>query len=195
MNGHDKGDHYRLYRFDERLIMTVLGQWRRFEMIALPEPINLPLGYELHGIEYSFAHRGFTMLVWHPSFDVVPEGARVPLSDETLRWNETVFNVELPALWSRQAEWSQATFGTDQERGPIGALKHLAREAGEAIAKPDDAEEYADCLLLVLDASRRAGLTLDHLVRAAVVKQQANMLRKWPTALSDEPVEHVKEPS
>ena len=25
-----------------------------------------------------------------------------------------------------QAEWSQATFGLDSERGPVGPLKHLA---------------------------------------------------------------------
>src|SRR5688500_7375797 len=58
-------------------------------------------------------------------------------------------------LWLDQAEWSQATFGSDDERGPIGALKHLAKEAVEAQAAPDDEEEYADCLLLILDAARR----------------------------------------
>lgn len=31
-------------------------------------------------------------------------------------------------FWKDQAIWSQATFGTDEERGPVGPLKHLALE-------------------------------------------------------------------
>jgi hypothetical protein len=62
-------------------------------------------------------------------------------------------------LWDRQAEWSQATFGTDAERGPTGPLKHLEHEAREAQAAPDDPSEYADCFLLILDAARRSGMT------------------------------------
>ena len=44
-----------------------------------------------------------------------------------------------------QAEWSQATFGTDAERGPIGPLKHLAKEVQEALEHLDDHMEYVDC--------------------------------------------------
>ncbi|HEX8913394.1 MAG TPA: dATP/dGTP pyrophosphohydrolase domain-containing protein [Humisphaera sp.] len=99
----------------------------------------------------------------------------------------------LSRLWARQAEWSQETFGTDAERGPAGALKHLAREAGEALRSPTDKAEYADCLLLVLDAARRAGLAAGELLDAAAVKLEVNRQREWPPpAAGDEPVEHVK---
>jgi hypothetical protein len=43
-----------------------------------------------------------------------------------------------------QAEWSRATFGSDTERGPVGPLKHLAKEVEECLAKPSDRMEYAD---------------------------------------------------
>lgn len=91
-----------------------------------------------------------------------------------------------------QCEWSQATFGSDKTRGPVGALKHLAKEAIEAAAAPGDLMEYADCLLLLLDACRRAGFTLADLVDAAAVKMVINKKRVWPTPVSDEPVEHTE---
>lgn len=118
-----------------------------------------------------------------------------------------------------QAEWSQATFGTDQERGPLGALKHLEKEAREAqeaartinecrangvADNPISADpvggwrdsallvELADCLLLLLDASRRAGVKPMELVRAAQRKMEVNKSRQWPKPTDDQPVEHVK---
>ncbi len=95
-------------------------------------------------------------------------------------------------LISDQAEWSQRTFGSDQERGPIGALKHLEREAVEAQNDPASAEEYADCFLLILDAARRAGIKPMQLVEAAQAKMVKNKARQWPKPISDEPVEHVR---
>ncbi len=91
-----------------------------------------------------------------------------------------------------QAEWSQATFGTDAERGPLGALKHLEKEAREAQANPSDITEYADCLLLILDAARRAKIKPLELVKAAQAKLLVNEARIWPKPVSDEPVEHVR---
>lgn len=96
-------------------------------------------------------------------------------------------------LWNSQSEWSQATFGTDQQRGPIGGLRHLAKEANEAAEDPTNIVEYADCFLLILDASRRAGFSLGDLLDAAEAKHQVNKLRIWPKpAADDQPTEHIK---
>jgi hypothetical protein len=93
-----------------------------------------------------------------------------------------------------QGEWSQATFGTDQERGPIGALKHLEKEAREAQLQPSDIFEYVDCLFLVVDASRRAGFTWQHILDTAFEKLEINKRRKWgPRTGEDVPVEHIRE--
>lgn len=96
------------------------------------------------------------------------------------------------ALANDQSEWSQATFGTDQERGPMGALRHLEKEAREAQAAPHDIEEYADCFLLILDAARRAGISPQHLIEAAQAKMAINRQRTWPRPIDDQPVEHVR---
>jgi NTP pyrophosphatase (non-canonical NTP hydrolase) len=104
-------------------------------------------------------------------------------------------------FWNEQAVWSQATFGLDSERGPIGATKHLRKEVDEVIehlqeASPDRdklLEEFADCLFLLFDSTRRAGFGFKDLVRAAFVKLAKNKTRIWPTPTkSDEPVEHQR---
>lgn len=119
----------------------------------------------------------------------------------------------LLALAKDQGAWSQSTFGTDQERGPIGALKHLEKEAKEAAdayrsfldgyrmddtcaansAELEFREELADCLLLILDASRRSGLSPMDLVHAAEKKMKVNRKRRWGPPAGDTPVEHVKD--
>lgn len=89
-----------------------------------------------------------------------------------------------------QADWSQATFGLDSERGPIGPLKHLAKEVQEALANIDDEMEYVDCFFLVLDAARRKGMTPNRLLDLAFEKLEINKRRKWNRPTSDDPVEH-----
>lgn len=122
----------------------------------------------------------------------------------------------LAALAADQSEWSQATFGTDAERGPIGGLKHLRLEADEAIdaaerlkeAKEQPQfnlsvaethlelqQEMADCLILLLDASRRAGISPLDLVIAGAAKMVKNRLRTYPRPTSDAPSQHIREAS
>lgn len=87
-------------------------------------------------------------------------------------------------------EWSRKTFGSDQERGPIGPLKHLKLEADEAI-QSNERDEYADCLLLILDAARRAGFTYDYLIDVTLQKLAVCRERTYPKPASDEPAHHV----
>jgi hypothetical protein len=96
-------------------------------------------------------------------------------------------------FWREHSVWSQETFGKDTERGSIGALKHLEKEAREAQAKPLDMEEYADCFFLTIDSARRAGLTLSTLMDQVEAKFAKNRKRVWakPTN-ADEPIEHVR---
>jgi hypothetical protein len=96
-------------------------------------------------------------------------------------------------LAANAAEWSQQTFGPDNVRGPLGPLKHLEKEAREAQKEPTDLTEYADCLLLILDASRRAGFSVDQVIDAAFVKLEVNKARTWPKPVDDMPVEHVRD--
>lgn len=102
----------------------------------------------------------------------------------------------LTELARDQAAWSHETFGPASARGPVGPLKHLAKEAAEAADRPDDISEYADILILLLDATWRRGLVPEDIVGAALAKMAENRAREWPPfdpSKADEPVEHVRD--
>jgi hypothetical protein len=94
------------------------------------------------------------------------------------------------ALAADHAAWSQATFGSDAVRDWTGPLAHLGKELREIEAQPMDREEWADALLLLLDASRRAGFSAQGLLLAAEYKLSINKNRDWQKPNADGSVEH-----
>lgn len=105
---------------------------------------------------------------------------------------------DLHILDEHHAAWSRETFGPDEGRGPQGPLKHMAQEIDECLAAPHDASEYADLLLLLLSAARRAGLSSHDLVMEGSRKLRLNHGRDWPdwrTRPKGEPVNHIKSPT
>lgn len=89
----------------------------------------------------------------------------------------------------QHAEWSDRQFGNV---GPVGPLKHLAKEAIEAAEAPDDISEFADILMLVWDATRRAGFSDEQLAEAVAEKLERNKRRVWGEVKDGEPCHHVK---
>lgn len=87
------------------------------------------------------------------------------------------------------AEWSDRQFGNV---GPVGPLKHLAKEAIEATEAPDDISEFADIIMLVWDATRRAGFSDEQLAEAVAEKLERNKRRAWGEVKDGEPCHHVK---
>ncbi len=93
------------------------------------------------------------------------------------------------------SQWSQETFGDYATRGPLGALRHLEKEAVEAqqaVGTNEIAKELADCLILTIDAARRSGLSLEQLLDATAAKLEECKGRQWPKPVGDEPCEHVR---
>lgn len=83
----------------------------------------------------------------------------------------------LEQLFKDHAEFSDKTFG--ENRGPLGPLNHLKQEVLEVIAEPKKHSEYADCLLLLIDAYRSIGGTHQTLINAAFDKLEVNKNRTW----------------
>lgn len=96
-------------------------------------------------------------------------------------------------LQNNIAEWSDTTFGT-QDR-TLGILHHLQEEVAEVIAAKQEYEqeptginqhrmatEFADCLILLLDAARNSDLNTDMLLQSAEYKMKINRERKWDRA-------------
>lgn len=99
--------------------------------------------------------------------------------------------MNIEELAKEHAQWSEETFGAVSHKGP---MEHLREEALEAKENPV-VGEFADCLALVLDGSRRAGHSLDDLLIAFEEKLKVNKLREWPKAIEGQPCNHLKEVS
>ena len=97
----------------------------------------------------------------------------------------------LKELQDQQGLWADETFGYG--RKPRLILNHLKREVEEAIADPTDPIEYADCLLLLLDAARNAGIDGDQLIEYAYDKLKINTSPKWGSPNEDGSIEHIRE--
>lgn len=69
----------------------------------------------------------------------------------------TQMSKQIEDTLSRKREWSLKTFGSIQERGPVGPLKHLLLEIEELKSNPEDLTEWVDCFFLIDDAAYRAG--------------------------------------
>jgi NTP pyrophosphatase (non-canonical NTP hydrolase) len=96
-------------------------------------------------------------------------------------------------LQNNIAEWSDNTFGSVDRT--IGILNHLKEEVQEVIDAKNEYEEgptgllqhkmateFADCLILLLDAARKSDLNTDLLMQAAEYKMKVNRERKWKPA-------------
>lgn len=76
-------------------------------------------------------------------------------------------------------DFSFSSFGTPDKRGCVPPLLHLQLEVKELIDNPDDPMEWADCFLLLLDAARRKGHSIDDLMRFSLEKLAINRQRTW----------------
>lgn len=74
---------------------------------------------------------------------------------------------QLLALDADVFSWSCETYGGHLERGPVGRLQELEARAADAQFSPSDHYWYANLLILLLDAARRAGLPPLDLIDAA----------------------------
>ena len=102
------------------------------------------------------------------------------------------FGIKFKSFTQNHRAWSDAVFGTPDQRNCIGPLKHMKLEIDEVIAKPFDKFEWADCVLLLTDAQRRAGFNWDIILDYAVMKLEINKNRKWNVPINGEPCVHAE---
>ncbi len=103
--------------------------------------------------------------------------------------------------FNETTQWQEATFGSRDQRGPIGTLRHLRKEVDEVIQElekdngtPSDLhEELADILFLLADSANRCGLNHVDLMKAAWAKLAKNQARSWPKPVDGQPCEHIKD--
>ncbi len=132
-----------------------------------------------------------------PRFEVVnlkDRNLRCLFDDRAVRMiPNTGIPADLKILQEEAGVFSDVAFGTPQERGPLCPLAHLEKEILELKADLNDHSEWADCLLLLLDAARRAGVDADQLILAAFKKLEVNKTRKWGKPDENGVIQHIKE--
>ena len=79
-------------------------------------------------------------------------------------------------LQDKIGEWSDER-NTDIQ----GLLNHLVEEAEDLKANPYSLMNYADVMILLMAAARKAGCTMEELYKAVEVKHTINESRIWMT--------------
>jgi hypothetical protein len=134
---------------------------------------KVPLDYKLAVLGNRFAHKVNNNLMDDAMDTLIEIETRAV---HVSQWDHSFTR----KVADRAAAFSDKAFGPPAYRGPKGPLLHLAKEVTEAMADPCDINEYADCLLLILDASRRAGFSAMQVMEAADRKITVNEGRTWP---------------
>ena len=62
---------------------------------------------------------------------------------------------------------------------PRSKALHMAEEAIEAANDPQDILEWADCMILLLDAARKAGYSTSDIYDGVLRKMEINKTRTW----------------
>ena len=108
---------------------------------------------------------------------------------------EALMPSKMDKIYQAHRRWSDATFGTRAEKGPIGSLKHMHVEVDEAIADPKDALEFADLQFLLWDAAYRAGHSRLDIEKACEAKLKILLQRTYEKVPDGEPSFHLKSTS
>jgi hypothetical protein len=162
------------------------GSIKLMERILALKTIELPAGLRLD-LENYIDSDGAKAAVFEAELSTLFEDEIVQTSPET----ELKFRVEL-------TRWADETFGTVEERGPVGALRHLALEAEEAAKKYEAGDrdgfmvELADCQMIWWDAIRRARVKDPEVLAACHLKLQVVKRRAYPRPVGDDPAENIR---
>lgn len=85
-------------------------------------------------------------------------------------------NLSLQKLEDVRSKWAAKTFPSATTQS---ALHHLKEEIKEVEADPTDVMEYADMLMLVMEAARLSGFSADDILKAFAQKHEINKSRIW----------------
>ena len=87
--------------------------------------------------------------------------------------------------------WSKNTF---KDSTMLSNIDHLRDELCEIIDNPDDIEEWADAIMLYMNAANFAGHSMDDILKAVHKKYEKNKNREWGEPDERGVVKHTKEP-
>jgi hypothetical protein len=89
----ERESRYKLFMIDTGLVLAMLN-WNDHQFIALPITKGLPDEAIVEAVNYDVQRNCFLARVYHDSFDVVPIGVMIPVSNGGLDIEERVVSVE-----------------------------------------------------------------------------------------------------
>lgn len=104
----DDEPRLKLARIDKQQMLTAVCWWHRGDSITLSRFVGIPEDTRVLEVSYDIAHRGFVLLLWHPSFELIPDGAEPPfvqtrlehvkfkLDERTLKWENVAESPSSP---------------------------------------------------------------------------------------------------
>lgn len=118
---------------------------------------------------------------WVENTSIINIGIRTAFAHGYRKAEKQVKNCIIPdvrcsALFDAMGSFAVKTF---PDAGSIEHLKKLKHEADEAIAEPQNVEEYADMLLALFGAAEKAGITHKQLIEASEGKLEVVKTRTW----------------
>ena len=96
-------------------------------------------------------------------------------------------------LQNEIAAFTDKTFG--HQKSAVPKLHHLREEVGELIEAPHDRLEWADCMILLMDAAKKNGYQMDDLCTFVQEKMEINRGRTWGDPDENGVRRHVKKAS
>jgi hypothetical protein len=83
----------KIYQIELRNILEMM-HWRECDTIALPNFPELPAGYEVKRVSWSFERDALLVMVRHDSFEPIPDGGEIPYSASGLKMSRQCFTTK-----------------------------------------------------------------------------------------------------
>lgn len=76
----EREGRFKVIQLPQQLMLDVFNWWRDpIQWLAVPELPGVPEDVEVTAVHLNHQMRAFELLIWHPSFDVVPFGRQPPV--------------------------------------------------------------------------------------------------------------------
>jgi len=173
---------------------TILSKEEAMNLPIKERPLNYRISSDLY--HTVFESIGSASMCWHEGtgnkvFNA--EQASKVAVNLCFKIAEEIENKSLTKFenyFNEQMEWANATF-TKANKHSI--LTHLRRELIELENSDNDAEEYADCFMLLLHYANKMGLTPESILASCKSKLEKNKSRKWKAPDEHGVCHHVKD--
>lgn len=74
---------YKLVAINHYWVLDVLRSWSDpAQYLRLPRIAGIPDGAEIEDVHDDWRSKQFILRLWHPSFDIVPDGEQIPFLSE-----------------------------------------------------------------------------------------------------------------